>query len=862
MKKHRSIKSKLKITNAFSIVLFIIISFISAGSTQAGSCIGGAGIYTCSGPATPADSNQVITPFTPISMTILAGFGHDTTPHGLSAFFGDGITLGSGDGLSYTDNNQSSISTGRSGLSMFNMFSGSLTVINSGSINAGFTAIVLTNQGDNVSVNNQGNIIGNFRGLDVNNSNGTGPISIVSTAKITGTTNDGIRARGNGNGKVTINTTADILGGRNGILSKSNGLAALDITLANSVSGGTDFGIKTSTAALGLTSITLNSGASVSSTSGLAISNDIGDSTTLVNTGASITGQIQLNDGSDLLTFAGGDFSGVSLFDGGDDVNIADTYIDSLVFKGSSGVLTGANVRNWENVEINTGSTITFSDNSLTAGKLTITNNGILDAKTAFTLTADLETSFGGVFDGTGGGAGLFSIIGNITNNGLINMQDGHVGDVINIGGNYTGTGLLQLDVDFSTDKSDTLVVGGDVTGGTTSVVINNTSSGPATGNKVLVIDVNGTSNAGNFVLAAPAVSGAFQYDFGQIGADWYLHSPSFLAQTSTYESYPHTLIVLNELPTLQKRITNRYWSASDSTNIQTSNADNNTLEARNSTYGEGTIWGRVEGGAAHINPEKSTTNSSSDIQHWKIQLGVDKLLNQSDKGQWIVGLTGHYGQANTDVASSYGNGSIDTQGGGIGLTNTWFGNNGFYIDGQGHKSWYSSDLKSSKRGTLITDNRGSGYALSLETGKKITLNTNLSITPQTQLVYSSVGFSDFTGPDKEKVSLDDANSLNGRFGLALDHDRRWVKDGTKYRSHLYGIANLQYEFLKGSQIDISNTKFINKQDKWLGEVGVGASYTAGQTLSLYGEVSVASSLKNFGDSYQYKGTIGLKIAF
>ncbi len=108
------------------------------------------------------------------------------------------------------------------------------------------------------------------------------------------------------------------------------------------VQGGTGNGIATYTTLGGTTNITLNPGADVSSTAGLGIYNTAGDSTTTVNTGATVAGDISLTDGSDDLTFAGGDFTGVTLFNGGDDTDTGDGFTDVVSFAGSSGIFWGS----------------------------------------------------------------------------------------------------------------------------------------------------------------------------------------------------------------------------------------------------------------------------------------------------------------------------------------------------------------------------------------------------------------------------------------------------------------------------------------------------------------------------------------
>jgi outer membrane autotransporter protein len=57
---------------------------------------------------------------------------------------------------------------------------------------------------------------------------------------------------------------------------------------------------------------------------------------------------------------------------------------------------------------------------------------------------------------------------------------------------------------------------------------------------------------------------------------------------------------------------------------------------------------------------------------------------------------------------------------------------------------------------------------LSLETGKRIVVDENWSITPQVQLAYSSVDFDDFTDPFGADVWLDKSDSLKGRLGAGF----------------------------------------------------------------------------------------------
>jgi outer membrane autotransporter protein len=158
--------------------------------------------------------------------------------------------------------------------------------------------------------------------------------------------------------------------------------------------------------------------------------------------------------------------------------------------------------------------------------------------------------------------------------------------------------------------------------------------------------------------------------------------------------------------------------------------------------------------------------------------------------------------------------------------------------------------------------NNGFGYARSVETSKKIALNEAWTLTPQAQLVYSNVHFNSFTDVFGAAVSLDNGDSLIGRLGLSADRDRDWKDDqGKTRRSHLYGIANLYNEFLDATQVDVSGTSFQIRPERLWGGLGLGGSYNWNDDkYSVYGEVSVNTSLTAFADSYVVAGTAGFRV--
>lgn len=152
-------------------------------------------------------------------------------------------------------------------------------------------------------------------------------------------------------------------------------------------------------------------------------------------------------------------------------------------------------------------------------------------------------------------------------------------------------------------------------------------------------------------------------------------------------------------------------------------------------------------------------------------KLSMYTFLQSCKFGILMGGVTVHYGQVSTNASSVFGDGSIDTDGYGFGGTLTWLAQNGFYVDGQVQVTWYETDIGSDMLGrSLANDNDGFGYSLSLETGKRIALDGNWSVTPQAQLAYSNVDFDSVTDPFGARVSMDRSESLKGRVaGLQLN---------------------------------------------------------------------------------------------
>ena len=485
---------------------------------------------------------------------------------------------------------------------------------------------------------------------------------------------------------------------------------------------------------------------------------------------------------------------------------------------------------------------------------------------------------------------GQFLGVSNFSNAGIITMADLETGGTAPVAGDvlmvrgfsdpdgltvesvYTSEGgQLHLDTvlnDGVVDETDLLVLENAELGesGATTITITNarTGEGASTdtngngvyddGEGILVVEVLGDdaiSDAGAFTLAAPVIDGAWQYTLDQTdGQSWYLQS-AFSPATPVYEAYPQTLLGLTTLPTMQQRIGNRWsWMGCDG------------LADRSAGLEAPAFWSRFERNYAKVKPHSSTTGSSYEQEAYRAEAGVDLLLSKTSDGSKLLGgLRGHYITSDTEVRSGFGDGKIETTGYGLGGSLTWLSSNGWYADAQGEAIWYDSDLSSDDSGTLVSNNDGFGYALSVEGGKKVSVSENWTVTPQAQLRYAKVDFDGFIGPNGEEVSFDDAASLKLRVGLALDRDCIWTNEGGSQRSHLYAIANIYREFEGKSRVDVSGTPLVMSPELWTGELGIGFTRDIdNESWSLYGEAAVATGLEELGKNRQLSATLGVRV--
>ena len=542
--------------------------------------------------------------------------------------------------------------------------------------------------------------------------------------------------------------------------------------------------------------------------------------------------------------------------------------------------------------------------NKLGAGRLTLSGNSA-----AFTGTTDVQAGTLQVDGVLGGpvnvlaGARLTGTgqVGSTVNQGTVAPGPRSGFGILTVADDYTAQGgNLEIRTQLGGDNSptDKLVVTGDTAGATPVNVKNMGGAGGLTQRGIQVVQVNGVS-AGQFNLAngdyviqgRPAlVAGAYGYVLQQDSADggWYLRSsltdpgtpptdpgttptgpeapatgpgtpatgsgtpptggvspgaePPLLYQPGVpvYEAYANTLLNLSRLPTLRQRVGNRLYDSAD--------------------VGRTGVWSRMEGTTSRLDPSTSTTGAHQDIDSWKAQFGVDRILAGREEGSRLVGgIAFHYGMADTHVFSAYGNGMIDTTAYGLTPTLTWYGKNGLYIDAQAQATWFDSDLNSRLAGKLKGGNQANSYGLGVEAGKALGLTERVALIPQTQLTYVSTRFDSFNDKFGAHIESDRGDSLLARVGIALDYKSNGQTGGVGRDSSVYGVVNLKHEFLDGTGVRVAGVPAASRMARTWGSVGAGANYGWSDRYAIYGQVDADA---DFSGSYIVTATAGFRMTF
>jgi uncharacterized protein with beta-barrel porin domain len=440
--------------------------------------------------------------------------------------------------------------------------SGGASIINSGSITTHGTnstgikaysttgAIVITNTGSITTTGAGTSGLGANGILAFAETGGNVSVTNGNTISITGDNSRGIIAESfNGPGTVYVKNSGTItMQGANG-----RGITALSYNAVTIVNSGTvnTFGAGT----FGIRATAYSSDVVINSTGTVKTYGAGAHGIVVVSQGTGQTGPASVTANNVIVS--GANASAIQIATAG-------TATATLTTTGTiSGTLSGITVNAAGGSSLtNTGSIAAANDRALvfSGGGAAIQNSGTITGNVTLTAGSDTfnntsifaargNSDFGlgnNVFNNSGGfafaspGTVTLSNLQNFNNTGgVVNLMNGTTTDRLNLAGNFNGSGNSRLAVDAvlagaGNSSADLMVVNGNTTGATAITVNNLGGTGGAGSAEIPIVDVVGTTGAGNFFLAnGPIRAGAFLYDLVLLpGGIWALEgSQIFLSQ-------------------------------------------------------------------------------------------------------------------------------------------------------------------------------------------------------------------------------------------------------------------------------------------------------------------------------------------
>ena len=402
---------------------------------------------------------------------------------------------------------------------------------------------------------------------------------------------------------------------------------------------------------------------------------------------------------------------------------------------------------------------LTFNNSTVSGGTTTDSNSVLNLNLNNSNWTTKAFTDEDGVVQTT-------SLTNLALNNGVVNLANDNYQGII-IRGNLTGSGTFNLNTNIAENKSDKIVVKGTAEGNH-KIGVTNQGANVANG-KVTLVETNGGNAA--FSLTNPnnrVDLGAYQYFLTKEGNNWVLANsknavtpapvtpsnpvvtPSKPVVTPNKPVVTPTAPVLPSTPLL-----------SDLANAQVSLRQAQLLLVEDGLTGihqrlgevkngeKGNVWVRNVNSRqklAALSAGESETSGFKQNVH-SLQVGADAAVTGNLRVGGFVGRS----QANVDFNGDYGDGKVRSNS--VGLYAAYLADNGIYVDNiVKYSRLHANSDHTEKR-------HYNAYTISSELGKRFSLASDWTITPQAQLAWTHIS---------SQGNEDSLSSVYSRIGLRV----------------------------------------------------------------------------------------------
>jgi outer membrane autotransporter protein len=486
------------------------------------------------------------------------------------------------------------------------------------------------------------------------------------------------------------------------------------------------------------------------------------------------------------------------------------------------------------------------------------------------------------------GPTGTFTISGNVTNSGLINLAGSTPGNVLKIGGNYTGTAgstvqfntVLNAGGPLSNQFTDRLLITGSADPSTVTLHTSGSGSFTSTGlptntSGISIIQVAGSSYAGAFTLAGGYITGGTPYQYhlnaygpgspngaaassqnlvGNSGGYWDFRLQNAFVTPSGPAQPGQPIDPTTTRPALAPQVP-AYITAPTalfSAGLQDIDQLHRRLGEIRDAQAKGLpqtaeFFARGYGNTMTYKSNRSFADYgiSASESYAAFQLGGSAVVTNDDFGMLRLGLAGSYGKLQFDPNAPDGFSEGNVNVGKVSGIATFQARAGWYLDGIVSGGWFNGTVGTAARGQAATLS-GSMVGASLEGGYPIGLGwQKLSVEPQVQVSWQHLMFDDTTDVDSINTKLGMLDQGIVRAGARLV--RPFETDDGRFVTP-YVKANLLQGFADNNNaINVGGVAFDTGQYGTAIQVGGGVTGMLMANLAVYGDVSYQHEVSDGG---------------
>ena len=613
----------------------------------------------------------------------------------------------------------------------------------------------------------------------------------------------------------------------------------------------------------------------------------------VTTTGATSAGIVATSTGSSVRLALSGNYNSATA-DGVTIVSATSAVLDLAAGGSLNGGANGATITSSTLTKVNNAGTLNGASYALVAngGAVTLNNSGTLNGRIALSDNADVVNNSGtfnatatslygagndqfnnsgtylanaGADFGAGTDAftntGIFRVLGTsvsagtitlagleaYSNSGLIDLRNGHVGDVLVLPGTYTGTGAAALYLDVNPGgagaNTDQLRIGG-AASGSTQVTLTTVGTNPAVlGTSAVLIQAGAGSSANAFTLANANVDqGLIQYGI------------IYNSTTFAYNLVGAPGAGVYRTAIFGEAVRNLWLQSGDAwTGHMRELRD--TIAANGTGGAGGRVWAQTLGQVEQRTSSRTVTNFGITNQfdlgykqdYFGGQMGVD-----FGSGGFAFGLTGGYLNSNLNFANSPDRMNFDDVNAGVYAN---YSAGGFFLNGLAKYDHYWGS-NTSLTGRYSRDMTGSVYGAKGEIGFRY--GTTLFIEPAASVSYTHTDMDDFTVASGS-FGFDAQDGVRGKGGARIGY----VADIGPAKVSFYGGANYVHEFKGRDQVAFvsggQTVLFSNDRIRDYGEGTLGLNIG-----SDHGKISgfFEGRYADGGDYEGYGGRAGARLRF